>query len=185
MSSSPSSSISSASSSKAGAVGRRQATASSQCWECQRRGWVCDAARPVCHKCRISGIVCPGYRDEKPLIWLAPGSVSARGRKKRPKSYKLPSPSTDSATSEDLGQVRGIKIEESESTELEKHKGRSRDLSSADQAIKSVVLGNHENGGLSIVLNSRSADVNSAWREITAVAEYCMARSPSYGSFTC
>ena len=52
-----------------------------QCWECLRRRWVCDAARPVCNKCRAAGIVCPGYNDTKPLTWLAPGRVTSRARR--------------------------------------------------------------------------------------------------------
>ncbi|KAK3693138.1 fungal-specific transcription factor domain-containing protein [Podospora appendiculata] len=54
-----------------------------QCWECRRRRLVCDAASPVCSKCRSSGIVCPGYGDNKPLTWLAPGRVISRGRRRR------------------------------------------------------------------------------------------------------
>ncbi|KYK61146.1 hypothetical protein DCS_02287 [Drechmeria coniospora] len=53
------------------------------CWECLRRRWVCDSSRPVCHRCRDAGIVCPGYGDQKPLTWLAPGKVSARPRRPR------------------------------------------------------------------------------------------------------
>lgn len=58
-------------------------TAQTPCWECQRRHWECDAARPVCNRCRDAGIVCPGYNDCKPLTWLAPGRVSARPRRQR------------------------------------------------------------------------------------------------------
>lgn len=54
-----------------------------QCWECLRRRWVCDAARPVCNKCRAAGIVCPGYNDQKPLTWLAPGRVTSRTRRQQ------------------------------------------------------------------------------------------------------
>ncbi|KAK0719405.1 C6 zinc finger domain-containing protein [Lasiosphaeris hirsuta] len=54
--------------------------ATSQCWECRRRRLVCDATHPVCTKCRVAGIVCPGYADKKPLTWLAPGQVTSRSR---------------------------------------------------------------------------------------------------------
>lgn len=57
-----------------------------QCWECLRRRWVCDAARPVCNKCRAAGIVCPGYSDQKPLTWLAPGRVTSRTRRQQPRT---------------------------------------------------------------------------------------------------
>jgi hypothetical protein len=53
-----------------------------QCWECLRRRLVCDAASPVCNKCLASGIVCPGYHDKKPLVWLAPGKVTSRTRRR-------------------------------------------------------------------------------------------------------
>lgn len=54
-----------------------------QCWECQRRRLVCDSARPVCSKCKTSGVVCPGYEDKKPLVWLAPGKVKTRTWKRK------------------------------------------------------------------------------------------------------
>lgn len=53
-----------------------------RCWECLRRRLVCDAVKPVCNKCRVAGIVCPGYDDKKPLTWLAPGKVTCRTRRK-------------------------------------------------------------------------------------------------------
>lgn len=53
------------------------------CWECRRRRLVCDCTRPVCNKCRATGVVCPGYEDAKPLKWLAPGKVLSRSRKPR------------------------------------------------------------------------------------------------------
>ncbi|OHF03955.1 C6 zinc finger domain-containing protein [Colletotrichum orchidophilum] len=53
------------------------------CWECQRRRLVCDSARPVCSKCKTSGVVCPGYEDKKPLTWLAPGKVKTRTWKRK------------------------------------------------------------------------------------------------------
>lgn len=52
-----------------------------QCWECIRRRWVCDSTRPICKKCRNAGLVCPGYGEEKPLHFLAPGVVLSRPRK--------------------------------------------------------------------------------------------------------
>lgn len=53
------------------------------CWECRRRRLVCDCTRPVCDKCKATGVVCPGYEDRKPLTWLAPGKVLSRTRKPR------------------------------------------------------------------------------------------------------
>ncbi|VUC33700.1 unnamed protein product [Clonostachys rosea] len=53
------------------------------CWECLRRRLVCDSTHPVCNRCSISGVVCPGYENTQPLKWLAPGRVKVRNR--RPK----------------------------------------------------------------------------------------------------
>ena len=72
-----------------------------QCWECLRRRWVCDAARPVCNKCRNAGIVCPGYNDTKPLTWLAPGRVTSRARKKKKKPKDAVT--KKKATTDDIG----------------------------------------------------------------------------------
>ncbi|KAI0543420.1 putative C6 finger domain protein [Xylaria curta] len=55
------------------------------CWECFRRRLVCDSTRPVCRRCIMAGITCPGYNEVEPsrLKWLAPGRVVSRTR--RPK----------------------------------------------------------------------------------------------------
>ncbi|KAI1147853.1 hypothetical protein F4825DRAFT_126473 [Nemania diffusa] len=55
------------------------------CWECLRRRLVCDSVRPVCNRCRTSGIVCPGYGEQRPLRWVQPGRVAIRHRR-RPKA---------------------------------------------------------------------------------------------------
>ncbi|KAK1974710.1 fungal-specific transcription factor domain-containing protein [Colletotrichum cereale] len=60
----------------------REAPERRRCWECLRRRLVCDAITPVCNKCRVAGIVCPGYDDKKPLTWLAPGRITCRTRRK-------------------------------------------------------------------------------------------------------
>ncbi|KAK3332914.1 fungal-specific transcription factor domain-containing protein [Cercophora scortea] len=72
---------------------------SHQCWECRRRRLVCDAASPVCSKCRSNGIVCPGYGDNKPLTWLAPGRVISRGRKRK----EIPKVTNDSKNGDAAG----------------------------------------------------------------------------------
>ncbi|KAK1832587.1 fungal-specific transcription factor domain-containing protein [Podospora conica] len=61
------------------------AAARAQCWECRRRRLVCDGDKPVCNKCRTAGIVCPGYADKKPLVWVANGQVLSRPRGRKPK----------------------------------------------------------------------------------------------------
>lgn len=61
-----------------------------QCWECRRRRLVCDSTRPICKKCRVAGIVCPGYEDVKPLTWLAPGRVVSRARTRKRKGSDPP-----------------------------------------------------------------------------------------------
>ncbi|CAI0653183.1 unnamed protein product [Colletotrichum noveboracense] len=63
-----------------------------RCWECLRRRLVCDATRPVCNKCRVAGIVCPGYDDKKPLTWLAPGKVTCRTRRKKSTAVSIKQP---------------------------------------------------------------------------------------------
>ena len=56
------------------------------CWECRRRCLVCDSTRPACNRCTAAGAPCPGYGDVKPtrLVWLAPGTVKSRVRKRKP-----------------------------------------------------------------------------------------------------
>ncbi|KAH6657425.1 fungal-specific transcription factor domain-containing protein [Truncatella angustata] len=63
-----------------------------QCWECQRRRLVCDGIRPVCNKCKTNKVVCPGYEDKKPLVWLAPGKVTSRVRRAKPTASKKNGP---------------------------------------------------------------------------------------------
>ncbi|KAK3290838.1 fungal-specific transcription factor domain-containing protein [Chaetomium fimeti] len=55
------------------------------CWECLRRCVVCDSTRPACNRCTAAGGVCPGYGDVKPtrLVWLAPGKVKSRVRRRK------------------------------------------------------------------------------------------------------
>lgn len=57
-----------------------------QCWECKRRDLACDGA-VACGQCKSAAIVCPGYADKKPLVWLAPGHVS---RRKKRNASRLP-----------------------------------------------------------------------------------------------
>lgn len=52
-----------------------------QCWECRRRRLVCDFTRPKCRKCQARGVACTGY-DSKPLRWLHPQQVNAKGPEK-------------------------------------------------------------------------------------------------------
>jgi hypothetical protein len=50
------------------------------CWECLKRRLVCDFAYPECKRCSISGVVCPGYNDTKPVKWLTTGKVISGNR---------------------------------------------------------------------------------------------------------
>ncbi|KAI0402884.1 fungal-specific transcription factor domain-containing protein [Xylaria palmicola] len=63
------------------------------CWECSRRRLVCDSTRPVCRRCLMAGIKCPGYNGIEPsrLKWLAPGRVVSR-------TPRMNRPSSDTAT---------------------------------------------------------------------------------------
>jgi len=60
------------------------------CWECRRRRLVCDFTRPKCRKCQVRGVACPGYDGQKPLRWLRPQQVNAKGPEKTvvPRSVK-------------------------------------------------------------------------------------------------
>ncbi|KAL2145173.1 hypothetical protein VTI28DRAFT_7809 [Corynascus sepedonium] len=55
------------------------------CWECLRRYVVCDSTRPACNRCTANGSLCPGYGNVKPtrLVWLAPGKVKSRVRRRK------------------------------------------------------------------------------------------------------
>ncbi|KAK5993517.1 Phomenoic acid biosynthesis cluster-specific transcriptional regulator-like protein [Cladobotryum mycophilum] len=53
---------------------------SEACWECLRRKVACDGTHPICTTCRSTGIVCPGYGDNRPLTWLPMGRVSRNQR---------------------------------------------------------------------------------------------------------
>ncbi|KAK3181168.1 hypothetical protein K4F52_007583 [Lecanicillium sp. MT-2017a] len=48
------------------------------CWECIRRTLDCDGGRPICQKCIERGLVCPGYDNKKPLVWVTPGKTTHR-----------------------------------------------------------------------------------------------------------
>ncbi|KAK5991558.1 Phomenoic acid biosynthesis cluster-specific transcriptional regulator-like protein [Cladobotryum mycophilum] len=50
--------------------------AGEQCWECLRREKPCDGTKPICKACRSVNIVCPGYKNTRPLTWLPTGRVS-------------------------------------------------------------------------------------------------------------
>jgi hypothetical protein len=58
------------------------ASKTKQCWECRRRRLVCDFTSPACRKCQVRGVECPGYDGTKPLKWLQPQQVNAKGPKK-------------------------------------------------------------------------------------------------------
>ncbi|KAI1349808.1 hypothetical protein F5Y01DRAFT_171121 [Xylaria sp. FL0043] len=66
----------------AGTAKAQAETPRKHCWECQRRRLVCDSTRPVCSRCRTSGLVCPGYDEKQPLRWVKPGRVTARTRRR-------------------------------------------------------------------------------------------------------
>ena len=62
------------------------------CWECRRRRLVCDSTKPVCKKCQLARIVCPGYDEKQPLRWLKPGKVTCRTRKSKSPSEREDAP---------------------------------------------------------------------------------------------
>ncbi|KAK4243872.1 hypothetical protein C7999DRAFT_44389 [Corynascus novoguineensis] len=73
------------------------------CWECLRRYVVCDSTRPACNRCTANGSLCPGYGNVKPtrLVWLAPGKVKSRVRKRK----GSPSGSAETGELRDQGQA--------------------------------------------------------------------------------
>lgn len=84
-----------------------------QCWECQRRRIVCDAVRPVCGKCKATGVVCPGYEDKKPLTWLAPGKVKTRTwKRKTPAKKSGTTAPKESALATELARAKRAEREE-------------------------------------------------------------------------
>lgn len=102
------------SSSKPGAAAAGPDTPSSTepCLECLRRKFQCDGTRPVCSRCRTAGIVCPGYGNAKPLVWLAPGKVTSHTRKtKRMPAKPSKSESSSSSSSSANIPVR-VKVEQ-------------------------------------------------------------------------
>lgn len=83
-----------------------------RCWECVRRRLVCDLKRPSCAKCSRSGVICPGYGENKPLTWLTPGKVRSkvpvRKRKVSPLSRdgtQLANQHTGNSTSDSVSEL--------------------------------------------------------------------------------
>lgn len=144
-----------------------------QCWECQRRGWTCDAARPVCNKCRTAGIVCPGYGDSKPLIWLAPGKVTSRNRKQRGGTslQTLPSPKPDTQETAEIKKKANRETKRSPAANSRK-KSPATSTEAGDKAM-SVMLQRISQSITPPVLNSRNSVINREWCELTEIADYC------------
>jgi hypothetical protein len=86
-----------------------------QCWECRRRRLVCDGDKPVCLKCRTAGIVCPGYADKKPLVWVANGQVLSRPRGRKPKDKPEKTRSTRPVATQEVGQTELVQAGASDS----------------------------------------------------------------------
>ncbi|KAI0418931.1 hypothetical protein F5X98DRAFT_336721 [Xylaria grammica] len=84
------------------------------CWECLRRRLVCDSVRPVCNRCRSSGLVCPGYEETQPLRWVKPGRVTARVRRRR-----QPKASTQANQNQNQKQKEQIKTNKSKKSQDE------------------------------------------------------------------
>ncbi|KAF3065683.1 C2H2 finger domain transcription factor sebA [Trichoderma lentiforme] len=72
----------------------------SQCWECQRRGTLCDGKIPICDNCSDAGMVCPGYNDARPLTWLPTSKVS---RLQKAESESGPSSNRSDLGKSDIG----------------------------------------------------------------------------------
>lgn len=176
--------------------------ADSQCIECLRRQLPCDATKPVCHRCRAAGIVCPGYGDAKPLVWLAPGKVRIRNRAKKDASAAAAgntaaAASSSSSTSPvpDAG-VR-IKTEPAEATvrSFTFHNADQKKMKSSSArkkrqgGEKAVQVSQRQPGAAEMpgpgtvmrfstpsirppILGSRPTELNRAWCDIMAASEY-------------
>ena len=81
------------------------------CWECLRRCVVCDSTRPACNRCTTAGSACPGYGHVKPtrLVWLAPGKVKSRVRKRKG-SPSSPLPALSAEPTGLRGQTHSISV---------------------------------------------------------------------------
>lgn len=164
-------------------VGVSDSTSARQCWECQRRERVCDAAWPVCQRCRKDRIVCPGYKNTKPLTWLPPGKVTSRNRKQRGNASvqtlpspelpipELPSPRSD--TQEPTMTEKKPKRPTKRSPAANSRKKSPATPIETEDDAKSIILQRMRPAITSPVLNSTNAMVNKEWCELIDAATYC------------
>lgn len=153
-----------------------------QCWECQRRERVCDAAWPVCQRCRKDRIVCPGYANTKPFTWLPPGKVTSRNRRQRGSattlqtlpSPELPSPKSDTQETPVARKKPNRPTKRSPAASSRKKSPASP--AEAEDEAKSVALQRTRPAITSPVLNSTNALVNKEWCELIDAATYCKSR---------
>lgn len=123
-----------------------------QCWECLRRGLVCDGYRPICDCCRSSGIVCPGYEDRRPLIWVTPGYVTiTRNRRVKVASAAASTPAISQKYRLQTGQqllspLSQLSLIESESSALSNVMSRSDKITEKEFESKSTIRGNKTRG---------------------------------------
>lgn len=156
--------------------------AKTPCWECSRRGWTCDGSLPVCNRCKAANIVCPGYGNTKPLVWLAPGRVTSRNRRRRP-GPKSKTPVKDSTEST-------VKKEDPDSASLAKESGQLESRSmvqivqgsrkphnklSLDQDVLSAVIQKQLSPPIRppLIGATKLTELNKEWCQITEVAQYC------------
>ncbi|PTB36477.1 uncharacterized protein TrAFT101_010362 [Trichoderma asperellum] len=123
-----------------------------QCWECLRRGLICDGHRPICDCCRSSGIVCPGCEDRRPLIWVTPGYVTVtRNRRVKVASAAASKPAISQKYRLQTGQQllsppSELSLIESKSSALSSVMSRSDKITEKKFDSKSTIRGNKTRG---------------------------------------
>ncbi|KAL6903014.1 hypothetical protein GGI43DRAFT_329842 [Trichoderma evansii] len=124
-----------------------------QCWECLRRGLICDGCRPICDCCRSSGIVCPGYEDRRPLTWVTPGSITVtRSRRIKVAAAVASTPATSQKYRFQTGQQllsppSEPSLVESESSTLSRVMSKSNDnITEKESESNSIILRNKNRG---------------------------------------
>lgn len=184
----------------AAAAGPDAPSSTEPCLECLRRKFPCDSTRPVCNRCRTAGIVCPGYGNAKPLVWLAPGKVTSHTRKTKriptkPSKSKSPPSSSSSANIP----VR-VKVEQprerpmqsltflhADQTNMKQHishprrrtttrKGKETDNTeiNEDAEAGAIIKSEMSPSIQPLLLSSTPTELNREWFDMAKSAEYCM-----------
>ncbi len=165
------------------------------CWECSRRGWTCDGSLPVCNRCKAASIVCPGYGDSKPLVWLAPGRVTSRTRRQKP------GPKSKASAKESCEIKTKVKKEGPDSATKGHRKPSNTAKEDQDAKVQSVIQTGHGKSSLPSrlsldphllsavvhqqqsptihppLIGTKPTELSKEWSQIVEVAQYCRHRN--------